>query len=84
MTRENRILLLLAALVLLTFLAALRLGSLNLSTLEVWQGLWNDRHDQHFAVWNNRLPRALLAIAGRRCGPCRWWPLAVPPSPSPC
>ncbi len=63
MTRENRILLLLAALVLLTFLAALRLGSLNLSTLEVWQGLWNDQHDQHFTVWNNRLPRALLAIA---------------------
>lgn len=62
MTRESRILLLLTALVLLFFLAALRFGALNLSTLQVWQGLWDSSDGQHFAIWNNRLPRALLAI----------------------
>lgn len=53
----------LLALLLLVALAALHLGSVDMSVMQAWQDLWIDERSlAEIVVWDIRLPRVLLAM----------------------
>lgn len=56
-------LLILSAIALCTFFTSLMFGAQFLNPKTIIQALIDPAHNQHFAIWENRLPRALLALA---------------------
>ena len=58
MNHPRRTLIILAVLVILAFYAALTFGTNIQSPAQIWQGI----REHNYEIWENRLPRAILAI----------------------